>query len=114
LKSTNFSSHGDIFDESIDIIRGITDIETANLVDIFLKFTYFSFCGYIYEKTKGVAMVSPLSLVVENISREHFERKELDSFPHKPKWWIIYVDDVYSNWPHGETKLEAFMNHLNN
>jgi hypothetical protein len=36
-------------------------------------------------------MGSPLSPVVENLFMEHFERKALDSFPHKPKWWLRFV-----------------------
>ena len=41
---------------------------------------------------------------------EYLEKKPIDSFPLKPKWWLRYVDDIYSNWPHGEEKLIDFTN----
>ena len=66
------------------------------------------------KQREGVAMGSPLSPVVSNLFMEHFERKALESFTHKPKWWLRFIDDVYSNWPHGDNRLEDFMNHLNN
>ena len=44
---------------------------------------------------------------------EYLEKKPIDSFPLKPKWWLRYVDDIYSNWPHGEEKLIDFTKHLN-
>ena len=36
-------------DEAIEVIKNITKNETTNLVKIFLKSTYFSFNGKIYE-----------------------------------------------------------------
>ena len=36
-------------DEAVDIIKSITDTQTANLVRICLKSTYFSYKGNIYE-----------------------------------------------------------------
>jgi len=44
---------------------------------------------------------------------EYLEKNPIDSFPLKPKWWLRYVDDIYSNWPHGEEKLIDFTKHLN-
>ena len=45
---------------------------------------------------------------------EDFEEKAINSFPHKPRWWLRFVDDLFSNWTHGENKLDEFLNHLNN
>ena len=44
---------------------------------------------------------------------EYLEKKEIDSFPLKPKWWLRYVDDICNNWPHGEEKITKFTKHLN-
>ena len=59
-------------------------------------------------------MGSPLSPIVANLFMEDFEEKTINSFPHKPRWWLRFVDDVFSNWPHGEDKLEEFQSHINN
>lgn len=45
--------------EAVEVINEITDQETAKLVEICLKSTFFSFQGEIYEQTCGVAMRSP-------------------------------------------------------
>ena len=70
--------------EVVDIIKELIDEEIANLVKVCLDSTYFSFRGDIYEKTHSVAMGSPLSPVVTNIFKEHFEEKAVNSFSHKP------------------------------
>ena len=59
-------------------------------------------------------MGSPLSPIVENKFMEKFEEKAINSSPQKPRWWLRFVDDVFSNWPHGEDKLVEFQKHLNN
>jgi retron-type reverse transcriptase len=50
-------------------------------VKIFLKSTYLSYKGNIYEKIHGVAIGSPLSPIVANIYMEKFEVRDLNSFP---------------------------------
>ena len=66
------------------------------------------------SKQKGVAMGSPLSPIVANLILEYFEERAINELPHKPRWWLKFVDDVFSNWPHGEDKLVEFQKHLNN
>ena len=61
---------------------------------------------------EGVAIGSPLSPIVANLFMEDFEEKTLNSFPQKPRWWLRFVDDVFSNWPHGEERLDEFQIHL--
>ena len=60
--------------EAISIIKEIIDEETTKMVKVCLASTYFSFRGDIYEKTHGMAMGSPLSLVIANIFMEHLKK----------------------------------------
>ena len=59
-------------------------------------------------------MGSPLSPIVANLFMEKFEREALNSYPLKPTRWKRYVDDTNVLWPHGETELRKFFEHLNN
>ena len=74
-------------DEAIQVIKDATDPHTAKLAEICLRSTFFSSQGEFYEKTTGVAMGSPLSLLVANLFMEKFEKEDLDSYPLKPSKW---------------------------
>lgn len=43
-------------DEAVQVIKEVTDPEIAKLVEIFLRYTFFSFQGEYYEQISGVAM----------------------------------------------------------
>jgi hypothetical protein len=101
-------------DEAIQIVKEITDPETANLAEVCLRSTFFSYQGEFYEKTSGVAMGSPLSPIVANLFMENFEKRALESFPLKPLRWKRFVDDTNVLWPHGKEELHHFFQHLNN
>ena len=88
--------------EVVEVIKKVSDPKTAHLVEICLSSTYFCFQGEIYEQIEGVAMGSPLLPIVANLFMEDFEEKVINSSPQKQRWWLIFVDDVFSNWPHGE------------
>jgi hypothetical protein len=97
----------------IKVIEELTNKETSTLVRVCLRSTFFTFRGSFYEQTEGMAMGSPLSLVVANLYMEHFEGQALDSFPLKPKGWRRYVDDTNFLWPHGRNNLNEFFDPLN-
>ena len=100
-------------DEAINTIKELTNTETAKLVEVCLRSTYFTFQNEFYEQVEGVAMGSPLSPIVANLYMERFERQAIESFPLKPKIWKCYVDDTDVVWPHGEDNLAKFLEHLN-
>jgi hypothetical protein len=100
-------------DGAINVIRNITDPGTANLIELCLKSTFFSFQGDVYEQTCGVAMGSPLSPIIANLFMEDLENNALNSSPFKPKYWNRFVDDTFVIWPHGWDKLDEFVTHLN-
>ncbi|GJQ76462.1 hypothetical protein Trydic_g2175 [Trypoxylus dichotomus] len=37
----------------------------------------------------------------------------MDSYEHKSKVWLRYVDDTFVIWPHGEEEVNGFLHHLN-
>jgi hypothetical protein len=60
-----------------------------------LTSTYFCFDGQFYEQMDGVAMGSPLSLVIANFFMEDFEKKAIEQATYKPVRWFRYVDDFH-------------------
>ena len=91
--------------EAIAVIRGLTNDETGNLVEVCLRSKHFNYRGDIYEQINGVAMGSPLSPIVVNIFMEHFEDKAINSASEKPQQWRRYVDDTHFIWSHGKDNL---------
>ena len=49
----------------------------TELLDMRLKYTYFSYGGHVYEQKEGAAMGSPVSAVVANLCMEFFEEVAL-------------------------------------
>ena len=76
--------------------------------------TYFTYEGQRYKQVQGAPMGSPLFPALANLFVEDLEEKAIMTSTHKPKLWIRYADDTFVIWPHGETKLREFLEHLNN
>ena len=96
-------------DEAVQVVKEVADPQTAKLFKICLRSTFFTFQGEIFEQTSGVTMGSPLSPIVANLFMEKFERKALDSYALKPKFWIRFMDDTNVNWAHGGEELKSFL-----
>jgi hypothetical protein len=75
-----------------------------------MKTTYFQVEDKLYEQKDGVAMGSPLSPLVSNVSTESF-----NSINHSTCVVLMRcADNTFVIWPHGCDKLHKFLNHLNN
>ena len=63
--------------------RTVLPVEDITLLlEFCLKNMYFSFQDQFYEQVKGVAMGSPVSLIVANQYMEYFEQKALSTAPN--------------------------------
>ena len=83
----------------------------AELLEMCLKSTYFSYGGNFYEQKEGAAMCSSVSAVVANLYMEFFEELALETAPTRPRLWKRYVDDTFCILRKGSTK--EFLYHLN-
>ena len=83
------------------------------LLELCTQCNYFELEGKIFRQDEGMAMGSPLSPIFANIFMEEFEQKALALAQFKPKIWWRYVDDTFVVFPHGDTKLNEFLELLN-
>ena len=93
-------------DRTVLSVQNITD-----LMGFCLHNTYFSFQNKFFEQVEGVAMGSPVSPLVANLYKEHFEREALQSTSNPPMFWFRYVDDTWiiQQRPH----KKEFLEHIN-
>ena len=86
--------------------------EIFKLLELCLTPTYSTFQNNFYRLSGGVAMGSPVSSVVANISIEDLEQKAVTTAGERgPRMWRRYVDDVFSLLL--RKNVEPFLNHLN-
>ena len=93
---------------ALDIIKGLLEQDstlqertvlpvkdTILLLGFCLHNTYSSFHGQFYEQVEGVAMRSPVSLIMANLFMEHLEQKALGTATNPLRLWLRYVDDTF-------------------
>ena len=85
----------------------------AQLMELCVRSTYFSFQNQFYKQKDGTAMGSPLSSIIANLFMEDLEEMAIHSVRSLPTLWIHYVDDTIVIWQHGEDQLLQFHRHLN-
>ena len=101
--------------EKDDKLNDRTVLSVQNIIELLgfcLHSTFFSFQNKFYEQVEGVAMGSPVSPIVANLSIEDFERKVLSSAAHPPRVWYRFVDDTWVIQK--QAHKQAFLDHINN
>ena len=83
-----------------------------NALDLCLDNTHLCFRKKIYRQIFGVAMGSPISVILANLVTESIENKMLKDFASPPRIWLRYIDDtlVVLN----KTEVVAFLKFINN
>ena len=81
------------------------------LLEFCLNTAYFVYDNNYFKQTHGLAMGSPVSLIVAKIYMENFERSALISAPHPPSLWLWYVDDTLVKIE--EDQIPEFTQHIN-
>ena len=88
---------------------------TVNNITCLLAFclssTYFTFQDKFYEQVEGAAMGSPISCIVANFYMEDFEMRAINTSPHPPLMWKIFVDDTFVVIK--AAQKQSFLDHIN-
>ena len=66
-----------------------------DLLEFWLRTTYFTYRGKFYKQVEGAAMGSPISPIVANLYMESFELTALQTSPNPPSMWKRFVDDTF-------------------
>ena len=98
-------------DDSLEDRTPLSPHRVAELLQLCLRSTYFSFNGEFYEQREGAAMGSPVSAVVANLYMEFFEELALRTAPARPRIWKRYVDDTFTLVKKGD--VDELLVHLN-
>ena len=69
--------------------------EIAELLDMFLKSTHFSYDGGFHQQKRGATMGSRVSAIVANLYMEFFKKLALSSASTRPRIWKHCVDFTF-------------------
>ena len=98
-------------DDSWKEITDLTADQVLQLLVFCVRTTYFVFREQFYLQCGGCTMGSPVSPVIANLYREHFEKAALSTSPVANKIWIRYVDDKFVIIP--KSGVDEFFEHIN-
>ena len=74
--------------------------------------TYLYFRKKFYRQIFGVAIGSPISVIVANLVMESIENKMLKDFASPPRIWLRYIDDTFVVLK--KTEVVSFHKFINN
>ena len=77
-----------------------------------LTLNNFEFENNHYLELQGTAVGTKMPPAYANLFMGDLEQKILAQSPLKSLVWWCYIDDILMIWPHGEEKLNEFVNLL--
>ena len=98
-------------DDTLDNRSGLTLIDIAAALNLCLDNTYLYFRGKFHRQIFGVAMGSPISVIIANLVMENVEEGAMSNFLNPPKFWKRYVDDTFVIIK--KTEVDKFHNYIN-
>ena len=99
-------------DSEVEIRCKLNINEIMNGLDLCLDNTYLCFRKTFYRQIFGVAMGSPISVIVANLVMESIENKMLKDFASPPRIWLRYIDDTFVVLK--KTEVASFHKFINN
>ncbi len=92
---------------------GRPDDEIVQLLKLCLENNDFEFGEHKYLQKSGTAMGKIFAPNYCNIFMAKLETEVIARFPHKPKFWKRFLDDIFMIWEHDRKLLEEFLYLLN-
>jgi len=96
-----------------DAHEALKNDHIVSLLELVLTCNNFEFNGSHFPQTQGVAMGTRVAPTIANLVMGSFEEKYVYRYTPTPSIWLRYIDDNFMIWPHGQTQLEAFVEHIN-
>ena len=98
-------------DDNLNTRTCLNMTELTIAINLCLDNTYLCFRNRFYKQIFGVAMGSPISVIVANLVMETVENKALKDSAIAPRFWCRYIDDTFLiiNNDH----VDAFYNWIN-
>ena len=87
---------------------GLHQVKTCLCLDN----TYLCFHKTFYRQIFGVAMDSPICVIVANLVMKWIENKMLNDFASPPCIWLCYIDDTFVVFK--KTEVVSFHKFINN
>ncbi len=87
--------------------------EILSLLKLCLQNNDFEFGEHKYLQISGTAMGKIFTPNYCNIFMAKLETEVIAWFPHKPKFWKRFLDDIFMIWEHDRKLLEEFLYLLN-
>ena len=99
-------------DDTLDDRSDLTLADILTALNLCLDNTNLYFRGKFYRQIFGVAMGSPVSVIIANLVMENVQEGAMSTFLNPPKFWRRYVDDTFVIIKKSE--VDEFHNHINN
>jgi hypothetical protein len=100
--------------QALEISRRDIDVKPSNnsllkLIRLVLSRNNFQFNGEHYLQIRGTAIGTKMAVGFANNYVAFFEKLYVYLYKIQPSLWLIFIDDVFMIWNHGEEALLEFV-----